>query len=338
MERERVVSGMRPTGRLHLGHYHGALENWVRLQDDYECFFFVADWHALTTDFEDTRGIRESVREVVIDWLSVGLDPDRCTIFRQSDVKEHAELYLLLAMVTPIGWLERNPTYKEQREEITGKDLSGLGFLGYPVLQAADIVVYDAMRVPIGIDQLPHIELTRQIVRRFNHLYGKTLREPRHLLSEAPKLLGIDNRKMSKSYGNAILLSDSPEEVNRKVAQMITDPARKRRNDPGDPDVCNVFAFHKLYKTPDVVAAHPDLLPLAEVDRQCRSAELGCVEDKKQLAREINFFLDATVRPRRALLEKDPARVNEILDAGAEKARAVAVGTMDRVRRAMRLV
>jgi len=337
MARERVVSGMRPTGRLHLGHYHGALENWVRLQDDYECFFFVADWHALTTDFEDTSGIRESVREMVIDWLSVGLDPGRCTIFRQSDVKEHAELYLLLSMVTPIGRLERNPTYKEQREEIVGKDLSGLGFLGYPVLQAADIVMYDAVRVPIGVDQLPHLELTREIVRRFNHLYGETLREPLPFLSEAPKLLGTDNRKMSKSYGNAILLSDPPEEVDRKVAMMITDPARKRRGDPGNPDVCNVFAFHKLYKTREALAAQTDLLPLGELDRRCRSAELGCVEDKKQLAREINFFLDAAVRPRRAGLEKDPARVDEILKAGAEKARAVAVRTMERVRQAMRL-
>jgi len=338
MARERVVSGMRPTGKLHLGHYHGALENWVRLQDDFECFYFVADWHALTTDFEDTSGIIPSTREMVIDWLSVGLDPDRCAIFRQSDVMEHAELYLLLSMVTPIGWLERNPTYKEQREEIVGKDLSGLGFLGYPVLQAADIVMYDAARVPIGVDQLPHLELTREIVRRFNHLYGDMLREPQQLLSEAPKLLGIDNRKMSKSYGNAILLSDLPEEVDRKVAQMITDPARKRRTDPGNPDVCNVFAYHALYKTPAVLAAHPHLLPMAEVDRQCRSATLGCVEDKKQLARQINHFLDTTVRPRRARLEKDPARVDEILKAGAEKARAIAVRTMARVREAMRLV
>ncbi len=338
MARERVVSGMRPTGKLHLGHYHGALENWVRLQDEFECLFFVADWHALTTDFEDTAGIVPSGREMVIDWLSVGLDPDRCAIFRQSDVREHAELYLLLSMVTPIGWLERNPTYKEQREEIVGKDLSGLGFLGYPVLQAADIVMYDAARVPIGVDQLPHLELTREIVRRFNHLYGDTLREPHHMLSEAPKLLGTDNRKMSKSYGNAILLSDPPEEVDRKVAQMITDPARKRRSDPGNPEVCNVFAYHGLYKTPAVQAAHPDLLPLAEVDRQCRSAVLGCVEDKKQLARQINYFLDETVRPRRARLEKDPARVDEILKAGAEKARAIAVRTMARVREAMRLV
>jgi tryptophanyl-tRNA synthetase len=337
MARERVVSGMRPTGKLHLGHYHGALESWVRLQGDFDCFFFVADWHALTTDFEDTAGIGEAVREMVIDWLSVGLDPERCTIFLQSAVKEHAELYLLLSMVTPIGWLERNPTYKEQREEIVGKDLSGLGFLGYPVLQAADIVMYDATRVPIGVDQLPHLELTREIVRRFNHLYGDTLREPQHLLSESPKLLGIDNRKMSKSYGNAILLSDPPEEVNRKVAMMITDPARKRRSDPGNPDVCNVFAFHKLYKTPRLHAAQPDILSLADVDAQCRSAALGCVEDKTQLARQINFFLDETVRPRRARLEKDPARVDEILKAGAEKARAIAVRTMERVRGAMRL-
>jgi len=337
MAKERVVSGMRPTGRLHLGHYHGALENWVSLQETYDCFFFVADWHALTTDFEDTSEVEPSVREMVIDWLSVGLDPDRCTIFRQSWVKEHAELYLLLSMITPIGWLERNPTYKEQREEIKNKDLSGLGFLGYPVLQASDIVIYGARRVPIGVDQLPHLELTREIVRRFNHLYGEVLVEPQHLLSTEPKLLGIDNRKMSKSYGNAILLSDPPEEVDRKVAQMITDPDRKRRNDPGNPEVCNVFSYHKLYKTDDVLAAHPDLLPLVEVDRQCRSAELGCVDDKKQLAREINAFLDATVRPRRAAIEKSPERVDEILTKGSERARAAAAETMSRVRRAMGL-
>jgi tryptophanyl-tRNA synthetase len=328
---------MRPTGRLHLGHLHGALENWVRLQEEYDCFFFVADWHALTTDFEDVSGIAPSVSEMVIDWLSVGLDPERCTLFRQSAVKEHAELYLLLSMITPVGWLERNPTFKEMREEIQGKDLSGHGFLGYPVLQAADIVMYGARRVPIGVDQLPHLELTREIVRRFNHLYGDVLVEPQHLLSPAPKLLGVDNRKMSKSYGNAILLSDPPEEVERKVMQMITDPARKRRHDPGDPDVCNVFSFHKIYKTEAVTAAHVDLLPLEEVARQCRSAELGCVEDKKQLAREINAALDATIRPRRAALEKDPGRVEKILAAGSEKARGAASETMGRVRRAMGL-
>ena len=337
MARERIVSGMRPTGKLHLGHFHGALENWLRLQADYDCFFFVADWHALTTDFEDTSRIAANIREMVIDWLSVGIDPDQCTIFLQSSVKEHAELYLLLSMVTPIGWLERNPTYKELREEIGNKDLSGLGFLGYPVLQAADIVMYDASKVPIGVDQLPHLELTREMVRRFNHQYGEVLREPQHLLSQAPKLLGIDNRKMSKSYGNAILLSDGPDEVERKVSQMITDPARKRRHDPGNPDVCNVFSFHKLYKTPETLAAEPALLPLAVVDRQCRSGELGCVDDKKQLAREINHFLDVVVRPRRAEIEKDPSRVDEILRAGSEKARAVASGTMARVRKAMGL-
>ncbi len=337
MARERVVSGMRPTGRLHLGHFHGALENWVRLQEEYDCFFFVADWHALTTDFEDVSGIAPSVREMVIDWLSVGLDPERCTLFLQSAVKEHAELYLLLSMITPVGWLERNPTFKEMREEIQGKDLSGHGFLGYPVLQAADIVMYGARRVPIGVDQLPHLELTREIVRRFNHLYGDVLVEPQHLLSPAPKLLGVDNRKMSKSYGNAILLSDPPEEVERKVMQMITDPARKRRRDPGDPDVCNVFSFHKIYKTGAVMGAHADLLPLEEVARQCRSAELGCVEDKKQLAREINAALDAAIRPRRAALEKDPGRVEKILAEGSEKARGAASETMGRVRRAMGL-
>lgn len=337
MAKDRIVSGMRPTGKLHLGHFHGALENWVRLQESYDCFFFVADWHALTTDFEDTSEIEANIREMVIDWLSVGLDPERCTIFRQSWVKEHAELYLLLSMVTPIGWLERNPTYKEQLQEIKNKDLSGLGFLGYPVLQAADIVVYGARRVPIGVDQLPHLELTREIVRRFNHLYEAILVEPQHLLSPAPKLLGIDNRKMSKSYGNAILLSDSPGEVERKVAQMITDPARKRRNDPGNPDICNVFTYHKLYKSDEVLAAHDDLLPLAEVDRQCRSGEIGCVDDKQQLAREINAFLDATVRPRRAAIEKSPEQVDEILKKGSEKARVAAAETMARVRQVMGL-
>ncbi|MGC8735358.1 MAG: tryptophan--tRNA ligase, partial [Dissulfurimicrobium sp.] len=233
---QRVLSGMRPSGRLHIGHLHGVLENWKRLQRTYECYFFVADWHALTTNYEDPSAIYGNIGEMVLDWLSVGIDPDKSTIFLQSDIKEHAELYLLLSMITPVPWLERNPTYKEQREQLTDKDLSTFGFLGYPVLQAADIIIYKAHKVPVGVDQLPHVELTREIARRFNYLYGEVFPEPDALLTAVPKLPGLDGRKMSKSYENSIFITDPPAVIRKKISTIVTDIERPRKDDPGDPE------------------------------------------------------------------------------------------------------
>ena len=245
-EKKRILSGMRPTGPLHLGNLHGALLNWVDMQETYDCFFFIADWHALTSDYENPGNIQEYIRQMMIDWLSVGLTPEKSTLFVQSKIKEHAELFLLLSMITPVPWLERNPTYKEQIGQLQSKDLSTFGFLGYPVLQAADIIIYKAQGVPVGIDQVPHVEITREIARRFNYLYREVFPEPESILTQTPKILGLDRRKMSKSYNNAIYLSDSPEQIRARVSQMITDPARKRRSDPGNPDVCNVFTFHTI--------------------------------------------------------------------------------------------
>ncbi|MBF0497428.1 MAG: tryptophan--tRNA ligase, partial [Deltaproteobacteria bacterium] len=239
-KQKKIVSGMRPTGKLHLGHLAGALDNWRRLQEDYECFYFAADWHALTTEYENTKIINESIRDMIIDWLAAGLKPDQMTIFVQSKITVHAELALIFGMITPLGWLERNPTYKEQLKELTTRDIQTFGFLGYPVLQAADILMYKADGVPVGIDQAPHVELTREIARRFNFLYGNVFPEPATLLTEIPKLLGTDGRKMSKSYGNAILMADPEDEIRRKTATMVTDPQRARRSDPGRPELCNV--------------------------------------------------------------------------------------------------
>src|SRR5215813_10031523 len=244
--KQRVLSGMRPTGKLHLGNVVGALSNWVKLQDQYECFHFIADWHALTSDFADTSMIKEYRIEMMIDWLAAGLDPKKSVMFVQSAAPQHAELHLILSMITPLGWLERVPTYKEQRENITDKDLGNYGFLGYPVLQAADILMYKGNFVPVGEDQVPHVELTREICRRFNSFYGEVFPEPQALLTPMPRLPGLDGRKMSKSYGNVIFLTDTPEEITKKVKVMMTDPARKRRTDPGNPDVCPVFSYHKL--------------------------------------------------------------------------------------------
>lgn len=322
----RIVSGMRPTGRLHLGHYHGVLRNWIKLQQDYECFFFVADLHGLTTEYAKPELVRESSRQILLDWLSVGLDPEKAVIFIQSDVKEHAELHLLLSMITPLGWLERVPSYKEMQQELSTKDLSTYGFLGYPLLQTADIALYDGQKVPVGQDQVPHIELSREVVRRFNYLYGETLVEPQPLLTDAPKLLGMDRRKMSKSYDNCLYLSDTPEAIDRKIRSAITDPARIRKDDPGNPDICLIFDYHKLHSRPDVVES---------VDRDCRSAKLGCVEDKKNMAAAINAFLDP-IRARRADYEKDPGMIHAILERGTVRARDVAAATLARVRKAMR--
>ena len=265
---------MRPTGPLHLGNLHGALQNWIDLQNDgrHECFYFVADWHALTSDYADTAQVCEYTHAMVIDWLSTGLDPEKSTLFVQSSVKEHAELFLILSMITPVAWLERNPTYKEMKSELVSKDLSNLGFLAYPVLQAADIIMYKAYGVPVGVDQSPHVELTREIARRFNYLYGDIFPEPKTLLTDVPKLLGVDGRKMSKSYDNAIYIGDRGDELYKKVTTMFTDPQRQRRKDPGRPEICNVYAFHQIYT---------DTEKTQEIDVECRRAGIGCTDCKK---------------------------------------------------------
>jgi tryptophanyl-tRNA synthetase len=319
---EIIVSGMRPTGKLHLGHYHGALTNWLRLQQRYQCNFFVADWHALTTDYATPEGIRQNTLDMVIDWLSVGLDPAQSVIFRQSAVKEHAELHLLFSMFTPVPWLERNPTYKEQRKEIVGKDLSTYGFLGYPVLQAADITIYKANKVPVGVDQAPHVELTREIVRRFNQLYRPIFPEPEVLLTEAQKVPGLDGRKMSKSYGNAVFLSDPPEQIDSKLSRMMTDPARVRRTDPGEPEKCPAFQLHKIYCTSEEIEF---------VSQGCRTAGIGCLECKKVMIKHVIEEL-APIRERRAAYEKSPQQVEEILTNGSRTAQQKAAATMAEVR------
>jgi tryptophanyl-tRNA synthetase len=317
-----IVSGMRPTGRLHLGHFHGALENWLRLQREYQCYFFVADWHALTTDYATPQGIQQNTLEMVTDWLSIGLDPARAVIFRQSQVKEHAELHLIYSMITPVPWLERNPTYKEQIKELTGKDLSTYGFLGYPVLQAADITIYKANKVPVGVDQAPHVELTREIVRRFNQLYQPIFPEPEVLLTEAQKVPGLDGRKMSKSYGNAVFLSDTPQEIDQKLSRMMTDPARVRRSDPGEPEKCPAFQLHKIYCTPEEIE---------QVSVGCRTAGIGCLECKKVMIKHVIDDL-APFREKRAHYEKKPAEVEKILAEGTDVAQQAAAATMTEVR------
>ena len=325
--KKRILSGMRPTGPLHLGNLLGALSNWVQMQDEYECFFFIADWHALTSDYEHPDEIKRFIKEMMIDWLSVGLTPEKSTLFVQSLVKETAELYLLLSMITPVPWLERNPTYKDQILQLNNKDLSTFGFLGYPVLQAADIIMYKPQGVPVGIDQVPHVEITREIARRFNHLYGDVFPEPEAILTDTPKILGTDRRKMSKSYNNAIYLSDSPDKIAATVSQMITDPQRARRADPGNPDVCNVFNFHKLYTEPAVVA---------DIDTQCRNAEIGCVECKKIMAEFLIKALEP-IREKRRYYESRLNLVEEIIHDGSNRARAVAQKTMEEVRSVVKI-
>jgi len=318
---------MRPTGYLHLGNLHGALSNWIDLQRDggYECFYFVADWHALTSDYADPSMIREYTEAIFVDWLSAGLDPQKSTLFIQSEIKEHAELFVLLSMITPVAWLERNPTYKEMREEISNKDLSNLGFLAYPVLQAADILMYKADGVPVGVDQLPHVELTREIARRFNYLYGEIFPEPQSMLAQTPKILGIDGRKMSKSYDNAIYLSDEGEELNQKVMAMFTDPQRQRRKDPGRPELCNVYTFHTIY-TP--------VKKGEEIAEGCRKALIGCTDCKKLLAENITQGLEK-FHERRRYYVGHLKEVREIMEEGNEKARKVARATMEEVRNSM---
>jgi tryptophanyl-tRNA synthetase len=323
---KRIVSGMRPTGRLHLGHYHGVLDNWVKLQEEYRCFFFAADWHSLTTEYADTSGIRESTREMVLDWLAFGLDPDRCTIFEQSLVPHHSELCLILGMITPVAWLERNPTYKEMQDNLEHKDLSTFGFLGYPVLMASDIIIYKATRVPVGHDQLPHLEITREIARRFNHLYGPVFPEPEALLTETPKLLGLDGRKMSKSYGNSIYLSDTDDETRKKIMSMVTDTQRVRRADPGDPERCVAFNLHRLYVPQE---------KLDEIVPACKSAGIGCVECKKVLAEYVVDNL-APFRSRRDDLAADPDLVEDVLSDGSRKAQEESGSTLAEVREALK--
>jgi len=322
-----VLSGMRPTGRLHVGHLHGALANWVRLQDEATCFFFSADWHALTTNYHQTETIKPAEREMFVDFIAAGVDPEKATLFVQSEVKEHAELFLLLAMITPVGWLERSPSYKEMRENITDRELALYGFLGYPVLQTADIVLYKANRVPVGVDQVPHIELSREIVRRFNAQFGPVFPEPQPLLTAAPKILGTDGRKMSKSYGNTIDLGEPAEVTRKKVMGMVTDPARKLRTDPGNPDVCGIYYLHK-------VTSAPETLPW--VENGCRTAAIGCVDCKKKLLERLLPEQDRMRERREALLAR-PGDVEDIVELGTRKAREVAQRTMGEVRAAMKL-
>jgi tryptophanyl-tRNA synthetase len=398
-KKSRVLSGMRPTGRLHIGHYFGALQNWVRLQNDpaYECFYFIADWHALTSDYADTSGVAENTLQIMIDYLAAGLDPAKSVIFQQSVIPEHAELHLLLSMVTPLGWLERVPTYKEALENVKDKDLHNYGFLGYPVLQTADIVIYSnpgaLLLVPVGEDQVSHVELSREIVRRFDFFYAGRLRadlsekeqsaaynlffrnvpaghfeassggdstiilsnarselglekymqmirsnpkyftspdlltEPGVLLTKTPRIPGTDGRKMSKSYFNAITLSESDANIRTKTKTMVTDPARKRRTDPGNPDVCPVYDWHKLFS-----AEEPGRLEW--VRQGCTTAGIGCIECKAAMAENLIKWI-APVRERRVKWENDPKGVLEILDEGSRKARSVAQETMERVREAV---
>ncbi|HEY7532871.1 MAG TPA: tryptophan--tRNA ligase [Nitrospiraceae bacterium] len=325
--KKRVLSGMQPSGLLHLGNYLGALENWKSLQTEFDCYFFVADWHALSTNYADTGRIREYVRELLIDWLASGIDPSKATVFVQSRIPEHAILHLLLSMIVPIAWLERNPTYKEKQEEIRERDLSTYGFLGYPVLQAADILLYKPDFVPVGKDQLPHLELTRELARRFNSLYKHVFPEPMERLTKFPKVLGTDGRKMSKSYGNTINLSDSELVVRQKLKTMVTDPARVRRHDPGNPEICPVYDFHKIFSPTSIQE---------QVNQECRTAVIGCIDCKKLVADRIVERL-TPIWDARADLTKDPARLTEIVEDGSRRASLVAHRTLEDVNEAMHI-
>jgi tryptophanyl-tRNA synthetase len=397
LQSQRILSGMRPTGQLHLGHYHGVLKNWTQLQHEYNCFFFVADWHALTTEYENPQGIANSGWDMVIDWLAAGIEPSAATLFIQSKVPEHAELHLLLSMLTPLGWLERVPTYKDQQEKLKEKDLATYGFLGYPLLQSADILIYRATLVPVGEDQVPHVEITREIARRFNHLYGREpgfeelveaaikkmgkknahlyrelrrrfqeqgdvealekaraflenqqnltlgdrerlfghlegggkviLPEPQALLTPAARMPGLDGQKMSKSYGNTIALRESPEQVERKLRTMPTDPARVRRSDPGDPDKCPVWQFHLVYSTPEVKSW---------VQQGCRTAGIGCLDCKQPIIDAIQAELKP-IRERAQEYAQHPDEVQRIIKEGNEVAREAARETLEEVRQAMGL-
>lgn len=324
--KNRVVSGYRPTGKLHLGHYHGNLKTMIGLQESHECFFFVADWHALTTDYRDTRLLGSYTTEMVLDWLAAGLDPERCAIYRQSDISSIAELMLYFSMVMPLGELERCPTYKEQLRELDARVVNTYGFLGYPVLMATDILAVDAELVPVGEDQLPHLELTREIARKFNSLYGETFGEPRPILSDAPRIPGTDGRKMSKSYGNYIGLDDAPDEIRRKVRKMVTDPARVRRDDPGHPGVCSVFQLYGAYPEAGLEMRADD----------CSGAVIGCTDCKDELARRIADDL-AGFRTRRLELAADPEAAARILETGRDRAGPISDASLAKARNAMRI-
>ncbi len=340
----RVLSGMRPTGKLHIGHYVGALQNWIKLQNEYDCFFFVADWHALTTDYADTSHVKDNILEMAFDWLAAGLDPEKATIFIQSHVPQHAELHLLLSMMTPLGWLERVPTYKEQKENLKEKDLNTYGFLGYPVLMTSDILMYQAAYVPVGEDQVAHVEITREIARRFNQFYWLDAErqyspkrntpenkrvyvfpEPQPLLTPAAKLPGTDGRKMSKSYGNSILLSEPEAELRKKLKTMVTDPARIRRTDRGNPDICPVGDLHKIFSSAET---------MAKVREGCTTAGIGCIECKGWVADNIVTMLKP-IQERRRTYEEKPKLAWDILEAGSARARNAADTTLVEVRKAM---
>lgn len=327
MEKQRIFSGMRPTAKLHLGNMMGALVNWVKLQDEYDCTFSVVDWHALTTGYEDTNNIKTYIRDMVIDWISVGLDPDKCDIFVQSHVKQHAELHLLLSMFTPLSWLERCPTYKDQLKQLEGKNINTYGFLGYPVLMTADILLYKAEKVPVGEDQDPHIELSREIARRFNYLYQPIFPEPQALHTKYKVLPGIDGRKMSKSYDNYIEISASPDTIKEKVMMMVTDPQKIRKNDPGHPEVCTVYAFYNVFD---------EEKNNKELGETCRKGQIGCVQCKKRLA-DLMIKKMEPIAQKRVLLEKDPDLIEDILAQGAKKSRIIAEKTLQEVTVAMKI-
>lgn len=318
---------MQASGRLHLGNLVGALQNWVKLQDSYDCYYFVADWHALTTGYANPSAIKESTKDLLINFLAAGLDPDKCTIFIQSRVLEHAELHLLLSMITPLGWLERVPAYKEKQQELKDRDLSTYGFLGYPLLQTADIIIYRAKYVPVGVDQIPHLEVTREIARRFNYLYKEVFPEPEALLTEFPKVPGIDGRKMSKSYDNAIYLSESPKEVEQKLRTMMTDPARVKRTDPGEPELSPVFQLHKIFSSKE---------EQEEVAHGCRTAGIGCIDCKKILIKNV-FKVMEPIWAKRNELISNADLLDDIVDKGTERAKKEAEETMRLVREAMGL-
>lgn len=327
MSEKRVLSGIQPSGKLHIGNLVGALQNWVNLQNQYECFYFIADWHALTSQYSDTSLLKEYITDVVVNCIAAGLDPEKATIFQQSRILEHAELNVLLSMITPLGWLERVPTYKEKQMEVKDKDLNTYGFLGYPLLQSADILIYRANYVPVGVDQMPHLEITREISRRFNNFYGDIFPEPEGLLTKYPKVPGTDGRKMSKTYNNCIFLADSPEEVERKIRTMMTDPHRIKRTDTGDPGLSPVFQLHKIFSSRE---------EQDEVAEGCRTAGIGCIDCKKVLIKSLRKVMDPIWEHRRNLLDK-PEVLEEILHSGSAKARKAASETMTFVRKAIGL-
>lgn len=328
MAKKRVLSGIQPSGKLHIGNLVGALQNWVRLQDEYDCYYFIADWHALTSQYADTSLLKDYIQDVLVNCLAAGLDPERSTIFQQSRVLEHAELHVLLSMITPLGWLERVPSFKEKQLEVKDRDLNTYGFLGYPLLQSADILIYRAHYVPVGVDQMPHLEITREIGRRFNNFYGHVFPEPEGLLTKYPKVIGVDGRKMSKTYDNCIFLSDSPKEVEQKIKTMKTDPQRIKRTDRGDPELSPVFHLHKIFSTRE---------EQDDVAEGCRTAGIGCIDCKKVLINNLLAVMEPIWERRRSYLEK-PDVIEEIVESGSRMAKDAASETMLQVRKAIGLI